>query len=78
MTIRKKGFAPWIPEVGQEFKIATTNGVSDHLKALVKKGYVLQVGKRAIIIPDDIGSERAVCTAVKGDSMINAGIFYGR
>ena len=37
-TIREKGFAPPIHEVGRQFKIASTNGVSDHLKALEKKG----------------------------------------
>ena len=35
-TIREKGFAPSIPEIGKQFKIASTNGVSDHLKALAK------------------------------------------
>jgi len=33
-TIREKGFAPSIHEIGRQFKIASTNGVSDHLKAL--------------------------------------------
>ena len=37
-TIREKGFAPSIHEIGRQFKIASTNGVSDHLKALEKKG----------------------------------------
>src|SRR5215472_18192839 len=37
-TIREKGYAPSIPEIGAKFKIASTNGVSDHLKALEKKG----------------------------------------
>src|SRR3954466_11369934 len=46
-TIREKGFAPSIPEIGARFKIASTNGVSDHLKALEKKGYIRRVGKRA-------------------------------
>jgi len=36
-TIREKGFAPSIHEIGRRFKIASTNGVSDHLKALEKK-----------------------------------------
>ena len=49
-TIREKGFAPSIPEIGRRFKIASTNGVSDHLKALEKKGYIRRVGKRAIEI----------------------------
>ena len=46
--IREKGFAPSIPEIGARFKIASTNGVSDHLKALEKKGYIRRVGKRAL------------------------------
>ena len=32
--IREKGHAPSIPEIGVKFRIASTNGVSDHLKAL--------------------------------------------
>ena len=47
-TIREKGYAPSIPEIGARFKIASTNGVSDHLKALAKKGYIRRIGKRAI------------------------------
>ena len=45
-TIREKGYAPSIPEIGAKFKIASTNGVSDHLRALEKKGYIRRVGKR--------------------------------
>ncbi|HYA29913.1 MAG TPA: repressor LexA, partial [Acidobacteriota bacterium] len=47
-TIREKGFAPSNPEIGKQFRIASTNGVSNHLKALEKKGYIRRVGKRAI------------------------------
>ena len=39
-TIREKGYAPSIPEIGQRFKINSTRGVFDHLKALEKKGYI--------------------------------------
>ena len=49
-TIREKGYAPSIPEIGRRFKIASTRGVFDHLKALEKKGYIRRVGKRAINI----------------------------
>lgn len=31
---------PTLREIGQAFHINSTNGVSDHLKALVKKGYL--------------------------------------
>ena len=54
-TIREKGFAPSIQEIGRQFKIASTNGVSDHLKALEKKGYIRRVGKRAIEVANALG-----------------------
>ena len=62
-TIREKGFAPSIPEIGRQFKIASTNGVSDHLKALEKKGYIRRVGKRAIEVLSTLG--KPVLTAVR-------------
>jgi len=61
-TIREKGFAPSIPEIGQRFKIASTNGVSDHLKALEKKGYIHRVGKRAIEIVNQLGRSAMAAT----------------
>ena len=54
-TIRERGFAPSIPEIGRQFKIASTNGVSDHLKALEKKGYIRRVGKRAFEVANALG-----------------------
>jgi repressor LexA len=54
-TIREKGYAPSILEIGRQFKIASTNGVSDHLKALEKKGYIRRVGKRAIEVLSAVG-----------------------
>jgi repressor LexA len=62
-TIREKGYAPSIPEIGRQFKIASTNGVSDHLKALEKKGYIRRVGKRAIEVLSTLG--KPVLTAVR-------------
>jgi repressor LexA len=53
--IREKGYAPSIPEIGSRFKIASTNAVSDHLKALEKKGYIRRVGKRAIEVFTALG-----------------------
>ena len=38
--IEKKGFPPTIREIGERFKIASTNGVRDILSALTKKGYI--------------------------------------
>ena len=54
-SIREQGFAPSIHEIGRQFKIASTNGVSDHLKALEKKGYIRRVGKRAIEVVNALG-----------------------
>jgi len=62
-TIREKGFAPSIPEIGKQFKIASTNGVSDHLKALEKKGYIRRVGKRASEVVNALG--KTVLTATR-------------
>ena len=49
-TIRERGYAPSHQEIGARFKIASTNGVFRHLKALEKKGYIRRVGKRALEI----------------------------
>jgi len=49
-TVREKGYAPSIPEIGRRFRIASTNGVSDHLKALERKGYIRRAGNRALEI----------------------------
>jgi len=62
-SIREKGFAPSIVEIGKQFKIASTNGVSDHLKALERKGYIRRVGKRAIEVVNALG--KAVLSATR-------------
>ena len=61
-TIREKGFAPSIQEIGRQFRIASTNGVSDHLKALEKKGYIRRVGKRAIEVVNSFGNAAITAT----------------
>ena len=116
-TIQDNGYAPSIPEIGKRFKIASTRGVFDHLKALERKGYIKRIGKRAIEIlnvngrsafPDATeipilgriragapilaeeniegflpvaneiaGGKEAFALKVKGDSMIEDGIFDG-
>jgi repressor LexA len=62
-TIRENGYAPSISEIGARFKITSTNGVSDHLKALEKKGYIRRVGKRAIEVFSSLG--RPVLSSVR-------------
>lgn len=41
------GFPPTIREIGAEFKIGSTNGVVDHLKALEKKGCIARHRQRS-------------------------------
>jgi repressor LexA len=54
-AIRDNGYAPSIPEIGKRFKITSTRGVFDHLKALENKGYIKRIGKRAIEIVSQAG-----------------------
>ncbi len=43
--IRENGLPPTIAEVGEQFGIASTNGVNDHLLALERKGYIERSSK---------------------------------
>jgi repressor LexA len=36
------GYPPTIREIGEHMEISSTNGVSDHLRALVRKGYLVR------------------------------------
>lgn len=40
--IEEVGYPPTIREIGVHMNISSTNGVSDHLRALVRKGYLLR------------------------------------
>ncbi len=39
-TVDERGFPPSYREIGDALGIASTNGVADHVKALVRKGYL--------------------------------------
>lgn len=41
----QRGVPPTLREIGEALNIKSTNGVSDHLKALVRKGYLERVGE---------------------------------
>lgn len=43
--VRDNGCPPTIAEIGQKFKISSTNGVNDHLTALEKKGFIERSSK---------------------------------
>jgi DNA-binding MarR family transcriptional regulator len=38
--LRERGYPPTLREIGAYFGIKSTNGVSDHLRALERKGYI--------------------------------------
>lgn len=44
-SIKNNGYPPTIAEIGDKFRIASTNGVNDHLIALEKKGYITRSSK---------------------------------
>ena len=44
-SIRDLGYPPTIAEIGQEFGIASTNAVNDHLLALQRKGCITRTSK---------------------------------
>lgn len=39
-TISSSGYPPTLREIGNAFGIRSTNGVNDHLRALMRKGYL--------------------------------------
>lgn len=39
-SIRERGYPPTLREIGAQMNIRSTNGVSDHLRALERKGYL--------------------------------------
>jgi len=123
-SIQERGYPPTLREIGNHMGIRSTNGVNDHLKALMRKGFLIkdELKSRAIkptsfpsvnllAVNDDhtleipilgkcqagaphlafeskegsikidkflVGSNRDLyALRVKGDSMIDAGIFDG-
>jgi repressor LexA len=58
-SIVERGFPPTLREIGEHFKIRSTNGVNDHLKALEKKGHLRRedLKSRAMrpVLPDGSG-----------------------
>lgn len=50
-SVQQKGIPPSLREIGDALGIRSTNGVADHIKALIRKGYLERV--------DSAGSGRA-------------------
>lgn len=71
------GKSPTIREIGEKFGISSTNGVRDHLKALMKKGYIRkqQLISRGIELVRDLAAPVAkipVVGAVPAGNPIDA------
>ena len=45
-SIERRGVPPSYREIGDALGVSSTNGVSDHVKALIKKGYLKKWGGR--------------------------------
>ncbi len=56
-SIRDRGYPPTLREIGTKMSIRSTNGVSDHLRALERKGYLRRedMKSRALRPVDDVG-----------------------
>ncbi|MEI8254059.1 MAG: transcriptional repressor LexA [Deltaproteobacteria bacterium] len=56
-SIRDRGYPPTLREIGSKMGIRSTNGVSDHLRALERKGYLRRedMKSRALRPVDDVG-----------------------
>lgn len=55
------GYPPTIREIGEHLGIRSTNGVSDHLKALEKKGFLKREGQKSrTLIPVDFSQGREI------------------
>ncbi len=56
-----KGIPPTIPEIQTEFGIKSPNGVNNHIKALIRKGYIRRDSSRARAL-DIVGKRRGTHT----------------
>lgn len=65
--IKAWGYPPTIREIGEHLGIRSTNGVADHLKALKRKGYLLQqdMKSRTLML---VNEEESAKTTVVRDS----------
>lgn len=66
-SIRDRGYPPTLREIGAQMGIRSTNGVSDHLRALERKGYLRREDmKSRALRPVDLPTKRGA-RALDGD-----------
>ncbi|HWM85493.1 MAG TPA: transcriptional repressor LexA [Kofleriaceae bacterium] len=64
-SIDQRGYPPTLREIGEHFGIRSTNGVSDHLKALEKKGFLAREDLKSRAMRP-VSSVRAVLPDIGG------------
>jgi repressor LexA len=58
VSIRERGYPPTLREIGAQMNIRSTNGVSDHLRALERKGYLRREDmKSRALRPTNLGEK---------------------
>ena len=58
-SIISDGRSPTVREIGARFKISSTNGVRDHIKALIHKGFVIkdELVSRGLRLVESVGTK---------------------
>ncbi len=71
-SIRERGYPPTLREIGTEMNIRSTNGVSDHLRALERKGYLRREDMKSRALrpttPDAEGSDDEATIDIHADA----------
>jgi repressor LexA len=65
-SIDRRGYPPTLREIGEHFGIRSTNGVSDHLKALEKKGFLAREDLKSRAMRPVAGGRGASLASVGG------------
>jgi repressor LexA len=69
-AIDEKGYPPTLREIGARMDIRSTNGVSDHLRALERKGYLERIGmKSRALRPTKVGRTFLMQNRDTGDEL---------
>lgn len=63
-SLAEKGYAPTLREIAEHMGISSTNGVNDHLNALIRKGALLRAGEG---VGGRKGKARAIAPVVTPD-----------
>ncbi len=80
--IATRGVPPTYREIGQAMGIRSTNGVSDHVKALIRKGYLTRVGDggrslaRSLVLTDKaLAAPVEDADGDEGEGMVDVPLF---